>query len=119
MLLKLKMTIGKITQDKNNYKNKLTNELQKSMDHRREIKRNMQDKEKLKLMSIKQNKISEERDKETNMLHNKISKGGILLTNHHVKEKNIEKELIHILDNLKKKLEIEQIRGNGVKKYYV
>ena len=119
MLLKLKMTIGKITQDKNNYKNKLTNELQKSMDHSREIKRNMQDKEKLKLMSIKQNKISEERDKETNMLHNKISKGGILLTNHHVKEKNIEKELIHILDNLKKKLEIEQIRGNGVKRYYV
>ena len=39
LLLKLKMTIGKITQDKNNYKHSLSNELQKSMDHRKEIKR--------------------------------------------------------------------------------
>jgi len=120
MLLKLKMTIGKITQDKNNYKNKLANELQKSLDNVKEIKRNKQDKEKLKLMSIKQNKISEMRDEETNMLHNKLTKGGILVTNHHVKQKNIEKELIHILDNLKKKLEIEQIKKkNGVQRYYI
>ena len=78
-----------------------------------------EDKEKLKLMSIKQNKISEQRDEETNMLHNKLTKGGILVTNHHVKEKNIEKELIHILDNLKKKLEIEQIKKKGVQRYYI
>ena len=60
-------------------------------------------------MTIKQDKISEDRDKETNMLHNKLSKGGTLEINHHVKEKNIEKELNHILVNLKKKLEIEKI----------
>jgi hypothetical protein len=119
MLLKLKMTIGKITQDKNNYKNKLANELQKSLDNVKEIKRNKQDKEKLKLMSIKQNKISEMRDEETNMLHNKLTKGGILVTNHHVKQKNIEKELIHILDNLKKKLEIEQIKKKSNTRYYI
>ena len=119
MLLKLKMTIGKITQDKNNYKNKLTNELQRSMDNRKEIKRNREDKEKLKLMNIKQNKISEERDQETNMLHNKLTKGAKLVTNHHVREKNIEKELINILDNLNKKLEIEKIKTKQVKRYYI
>ena len=119
LLLKLKMTIGKITQDKNNYKHSLSNELQKSMDHRKEIKRNRQDREKLKLLNIKQNKISEERDFQTNMLHNKLTKGAKLITNHHVKEKNIEKELIHILDNLTKKLDIEKIKTKQVKKYYI
>jgi len=119
LLLKLKMTVGKITQDKNNYKNRLTNELQKSMDSRKEIKRNREDREKLKLMNIRQNKISEERDQETNMLHNKLTKGAKLATNHHVREKNIEKELIHILDNLKKKLEIEKIKSKEVKRYYI
>ena len=119
LLLKLKMTIGKITQDKNNYKNRLTNELQRSMDSRREIKRNRQDKEKLRLMNIRQNKISEERDQETNMLHNKLTKGAKLLTNHHVRVKNIEKGMIHILDNLKKKLEIEKIKSKEVKRYYI
>ena len=119
LLLKLKMTIGKITQDKNNYKNRLSNELRNSMDNKRDILRNRQDKEKLKLMSIKQNKISEERDQETNMLHNKLTKGAQLVTNHHVREKNIEKELIRILDNLKKKLEIEKIKSKEVKRYYI
>jgi hypothetical protein len=112
LLLKLKMTIGKITQDKNNYKKKLNDELQQLAENKKEIKRNTLDKEKIKLMTIKQDKISEERDKETNMLHNKLSKGGTLEINHHVKEKNIEKELVHILDNLKKKLEIEKIKVN-------
>ena len=37
-----------MTQDKNNYKNRQSNELQRSIDHRIEIKRNRQDKEKLK-----------------------------------------------------------------------
>ena len=119
LLLKLKMTIGKITQDKNNYKNRLSNELRNSMDNKRDIIRNRQDKEKLKLMSLKQNKISEERDQETNMLHNKLTKGAKLVTNHHVREKNIEKELVRILDNLKKKLEIEKIKSKEVKRYYI
>ena len=48
------------------------------------------------------------------MLHNKLSKGGTLEINHHVKEKNIEKELVHILVNLKKKLEIEKIKVNQI-----
>ncbi len=112
LLLKLKMTIGKITQDKNNYKKKLNDELQQLAENKKEIKRNILDKEKIKQMTIKQDKISEERDKETNMLHNKLSKGGTLEINHHVKEKNIEKELVHILVNLKKKLEIEKIKVN-------
>ena len=50
------------------------------------------------------------------MLHNKLTKGAKLVTNHHVKEKNIEKELIHILDNLTKKLDIEKIKTKQVKK---
>ena len=117
MLLKLKMTIGKITQDKNNYKNKLTNELRNSMNNKKEIKKNLQDKEKLKLMHLRQNEIAEKRDKETNMLHNKLNKGGRLTTNNHIREKNIEKELTYILDNLKKKLEIEKIREGANKRY--
>jgi hypothetical protein len=68
-------------------------------------------------MTVKQDKISEDRDKETNMLHNKLGKGGALGINHHVKEKNIEKELIHILGNLKKKLEIEQIKAKNNSNY--
>ena len=68
-------------------------------------------------MTIKQDKISEDRDKETNMLHNKLSKGGTLEINHHVKEKDIEKDLNHILTNLKKKLEIEKIKVNQKTNY--
>ena len=69
-------------------------------------------------MTIKQDKISEDRDKETNMLHNKLSEGGNLEINHHVKEKNIESELVYILINLKKKLEIEKIKVNQTTNYY-
>ena len=114
LLLKLKMTIGKITQDKNNYKKKLNDELQQLAENKKEIKRNILDKQKIKEMTAKQDKVSEERDKETNMLHNKLSKGGTLEINHHVKEKNIEKELVHILVNLKKKLndELQQLAEN-------
>ena len=118
LLLKLKMTIGKITQDKNNYKKKLNDELQQLAENKKEIKRNIEDKEKIRQMTIKQDKISEDRDKETNMLHNKLSKGGTLEINHHVKEKNIEKELNHILVNLRKKLEIEKIKVNQTTNYY-
>ena len=71
------------------------------------------DMEKIKQMTIRQDNISEERDKETNMLHNKLSKGGTLEINHHVREKTIEKELMHILVNLQKKLEIERIKVKG------
>lgn len=117
LLLKLKMTIGKITQDKNTYKKKLNDELAQLNLNKIEIVKNHIEKEKIKEMTIKQEKISEERDKETNMLHNKLSKGGTLEINHHVKEKTIEKELIHILTNLKKKLEIEKIKVNEVSKY--
>ena len=111
-MIKKYKDIGKITQDKNNYKKKLNDELQQLAENKKEIKRNILDKEKIKEMTAKQDKISEDRDKETNMLHNKLSKGGTLEINHHVKEKNIEKELLHILVNLKKKLEIERIKVN-------
>ena len=106
LLLKLKMTIGKITQDKNNFKKKLNDELAELANYKKEIKKNTEDMEKIKQMTARQDSISEERDKETNMLHNKLSKGGTLEINHHVREKTIEKELIHILTNLQKKLEM-------------
>ena len=120
LLLKLKMTIGKITQDKNNFKKKLNDELAELANYKKEIKKNTEDMEKIKQMTARQDSISEERDKETNMLHNKLSKGGTLEINHHVREKTIEKELIHILTNLQKKLEIEKIKEKGIEeeKYY-
>lgn len=99
LLLKLKMTIGKITQDKNTYKQKLNDILEELDDNKKEIEKNKKDMEKIRDMTKRQDDISEERDKETNMLHNKLSKGGTLEINHHVKEKTIEKELLHILDN--------------------
>ena len=91
------------------------NELQFIDFHQLQIenKKYILDKEKIREMTNKQDKASEDRDKETNMLHNKLSKGGTLEINHHVKEKNIEKELVHILVNLKKKLEIERIKVNN------
>jgi hypothetical protein len=118
LLLKLKMTIGKITQDKNNYKKKLNDELAELELNKKEIQKNLKDKEKIRLMMVRQDNISEDRDKETNMLHNKLSKGGTLEINHHIKEKTIEKELIHILENLKKKLEIEKIKVNEMTYQY-
>ena len=120
LLLKLKMTIGKITQDKNNFKKKLNDELAELANYKKEIKKNTEDMEKIKQMTIRQDSISEERDKETNMLHNKLSKGGTLEINHHVREKTIEKELMHILVNLQKKLEIEKIKEKRIEeeKYY-
>ena len=69
LLLKIKMTIDKITQDKNNYKKILNDELQRLAGNKKEIKRNLTDKEKIKQTTIKQDKISEERDKETNMFY--------------------------------------------------
>lgn len=114
LLLKLKMTIGKITQDKNNYKQKLAKELTNLENNKKQIHSDVHEKGKIDLMIDKQNKISAERDKETNMLHNKLSKGGKLEINHHVREKTIEKELLHILSNLKKKLEIEKIKINEI-----
>ena len=63
------MTIGKITQDKNNYKKILNDELQRLAENKKEIKRNLTDKEKIKQTTIKQDKISEDRDKETNMFY--------------------------------------------------
>jgi hypothetical protein len=112
------MTIGKITQDKNNYKKKLNDELAELELNKKEIQKNLKDKEKIRLMMVRQDNISEDRDKETNMLHNKLSKGGTLEINHHIKEKTIEKELIHILENLKKKLEIEKIKVNEMTYQY-
>ena len=67
LLLKLKMTIGKITQDKNNFKKKLNDELAELANYKKEIKKNTEDMEKIKQMTIRQDSISEERDKETNM----------------------------------------------------
>ena len=68
------MTIGKITQDKNNYKKKLNDELKELEDNKKEIIKNLKDKDKIKTMTVKQDKISDYRDKDTNMLHNKLSK---------------------------------------------
>ena len=61
LLLKLKMTIGKITQDKNNYKKKLNDELQQLAENKKEIKRNILDKQKVMneadLYSLKRRKF--------------------------------------------------------------
>lgn len=112
-LLKLKMTIGKITQDKNNYKKKLNDQMTALEGLKKVIKKYRTDEANIEKMVEKQKKESDERDKQTNELHNKLSKGGTLEINHHVRQKNIEKELIHILENLQKKLDIEKIKSKG------
>ena len=53
---------------------KLNDELKGLEDKKKEIIKKWKDKEKLKNMTVKQDKISDYRDKDTNMLHNKLSK---------------------------------------------
>ena len=113
LLLKLKMTIGKITQDKNNYKKDLSDELEKLKKCKDEISENLKKNALIKAKIKKEVEDTEKNDRETNMLHNKLSKGSTLEINHHIKEKNIEKQLMHILTNLKKKLEIEKIKSTN------
>ena len=55
-------------------------------------------------MKIREDNICEDRDIETNLLNNKLSK----VINHHFKEKTIGKELIHILENLKKNSKLKK-----------
>ena len=105
------MTIGEITGEKN----KVKNELEKLNEELKNTNKDIRDKKNALVLIQekleKENKKSLKRDKETNALHNKLSKDGTLEPDHHIRQKNIEKELMHIYDNLKKKLDIEKIKS--------
>ncbi|MCQ2820735.1 MAG: coiled-coil domain-containing protein [archaeon] len=112
-LLKLKMTIGKIAQDKTLFKTKLAEQMNELESKKQEIRKKRADEAHFQELVEKQKKETLARNRQTNRLHTKLSKGGTLDISHHVREKNIEKELIHILENLQKKLDIEKIKSKG------
>ena len=114
-LLKLKMNSGKTTNQKIGYNKKLKNEISHKYHFDEEKKINLDKKIKLKNLNEKQNNFIEKRNKETNLLYNKITKGVKLKSDDHVKIKKIENGLKDILDNLNKKLSIEKIKDNNSK----
>lgn len=110
MLLKLKMTIGKISQDKNKYKleldqkmnflGKTNNDTHKSLFEYEKIE------DMIRTQVEKENEIAS-KTKDLGTKHNQLK--AMIKIEDHVKEKNIENELINIYNTLDKKLEIEQI----------
>lgn len=78
LLLKLKMTIGKITEDKNNIKQKLNNELVTLSKAKNSILDKDKQIKKIDEMTTKEINIKINRDKETTLLHNKLVKSGKL-----------------------------------------
>lgn len=115
MLLKLKMTIGRIGKDKNIYKSNLDKTINKLNDNKDSIKKYLKEYEKIEGV------FNAQRIKETNIA-NKINSLGNkqnqlrkkIKIDDHIKEKNIENELFKILENLKKKLEIEEIKKQNM-----
>lgn len=111
MLLKLKMTIGKIGQDKNKYKNQLDDKIKDLDTTKDKTKRQIKEFEKIEgVLYTQQQKENDIANKtkslgtKQNQLRKKIS------IEDHIKEKNIESELFKILKNLEKKLNIEEIQ---------
>lgn len=111
MLLKLKMKIGKISQDKNSFKSKLDAEIKDLESKKEQIKQQLKEFEKIEGVLFTQ--IEKENDianktKSLGTKHNQLRKK--ISIEDHIKEKNIEAELLSILNNLTKKLEIEEIK---------
>lgn len=111
MLLKLKMTIGEIGQHKNKYKNQLDDKLKEFDNIKDKTKKELKEYDKVEgvihAQIEKENEISN-KTKSLGTKHNQLRKKiGI---EDHIKEKNIEDELLKILNNLTKKLEIEEIK---------
>lgn len=128
LLLKLKMTIGKITQDKNRTKEKLNKEIKDLSS----VNKNIGDKKtqirKIETMINKQTIEEQKNEMKTKKLNQKQMKESVILTviklqnncfqiEDHVKQKTIEEELVKILDILEKKLQIEQIRSENDKEF--
>jgi len=113
LLLKLKMTIGKITQDRNICKEKLNakiKELDKTKKSNEEQKQTIQ---KIENDLGKQKKEAAKIEEQTRALNEKHIKRHLITIDHHVKQKKIEEDLVSIMEILQKKLEIERIRAGG------
>jgi hypothetical protein len=110
LLLKLKMTIGKITQDKNKTKDKLNVELNSLDELDTEIINKQKQIDKIARMIENQEKQREKNDAQTKNLDRKQKKSNLITIDDHVRQKNVEEELKHILSNLEKKLQIEKIK---------
>lgn len=110
MLLKLKMTIGKISQDKNRYKRDLDNKIntlnKTKVDTIKSVHEYDKIEDMIKTQEDKENEIAS-KTKDLGTKHNQLRK--MIGIEDHVKEKNIENELLRIYNTLNKKLEIENI----------
>ena len=113
LLLKLKMTIGKISQDKNKFKEDLNKKIDKLDDLKHETMLKYEELAKIEDMIYAQKDKEQAIANKTRDLgtkHNQLRK--MIAIEDHVSEKNIEEELCKILDTLKKKYEIEMISKN-------
>lgn len=110
MLLKLKMTIGKISQDKNRYKRDLENKISTlnkiKVDSVKQVHEYEKIEDMIQTQEDKENEIAS-KTKDLGTKHNQLRK--MISIEDHVQEKNIENELFKIYNTLKKKLEIEEI----------
>jgi hypothetical protein len=110
MLLKLKMTIGKISQDKNRYKNDLDHKILSLNKTKVDTVKSVHEYEKIEdMIQTQENKENEiaGKTKDLGTKHNQLR--NMIDIEVHVNEKNIENELYKIYNTLNKKLEIEKI----------
>lgn len=111
LLLKLKMTIGKISQDKNKLKEQLTKKINELSDHQKTTSSKNEELEKYIGMISQQHKKESDIAKKINELKAKQSDmESKIKIDDHIKEKNIESELLSIFNTLKKKLEIDFVK---------
>lgn len=117
ILLKLKMTKGKIGQDKNKYKNELQTKLSELNKAKVDTVKFVYEFEKIVEMQNTFDQKKEEIQEKTKDLgtkHNQLRK--MIGIEDHIKEKNIETELLNIYNTLNKKLEIEMINKMSASK---
>jgi hypothetical protein len=114
LLLKLKMTIGKITQDKNKNKERLQKEIQNLDNLTKELENKANQNNKIKDMTKKKIDNMKKMDKQAKELTSKQRNNKNITIDDHVRQKMIEEELRQIKITLEKKLQIEQIKNKGL-----
>lgn len=113
LLLKLKMTIGKISQDKNKNKEKLKNAESELEKNTKTIMEKDKEIAKINARALGQKKKETDIEAKTRELveKHKRSEVKMITIDNHVKQKDIEEKLLNIMSTLKKKLQIENIGG--------
>lgn len=109
-LLKQKVNIGRISQNKNQVKGELKEIEKKLAESNDEIENKKQELKKLEKRKIDHEKTDKKLDSKIKSLSEKQKQAQVKIEiEHHIKEKNVEEQLMKILGTLTKKLKIEQV----------